>query len=35
MVDTRFRVPLLDSTFLRIEMSDAPMHIADFQRCGA
>ena len=31
MSDTRSRVPLLDSTFLRIETSDTPMHVAALQ----
>jgi diacylglycerol O-acyltransferase / wax synthase len=31
MGNTRSRVPLLDSTFLRIETSDTPMHVASLQ----
>ncbi|ETW26755.1 WS/DGAT/MGAT family O-acyltransferase [Mycobacterium gastri] len=31
MSDTRSRVPLLDSTFLRLETSDTPMHVAALQ----
>lgn len=31
MTDNRSRVPLLDSTFLRIETSDTPMHVGGLQ----